>query len=565
MLLGSLALVATNSYAQLKVGERPTKINRASVLELESDRQGLLLPRLTSFTEIDNLTPPEGMVVYYQPTLPAQAKDAGLYVRRNGFWEKMGSDKDATGNWKLTGNDAVAGNFIGTNAGSVPLVLKGQGAEGLIIDNGYAFLRKMDVSVAGLDVLIVDPADGKVSRRKLSESAFKDAIASMNGDATTAQTLTTGDPNTGAARDYYFDHNGAGDHKLQISTQDGTRAVGLLTMADYNTFSKATKIQIGAFNTLATSATGISLDVTGANPVLSLHAATSTTPGGVSAGAQSFGGTKTFVDNIVVNGVGTFGTGLTVTGATTLNDDANLVKGLHVGAASKLDGKVTLGNVSDGALNDYTVLMFGTGGEIIKRVLPQSTFTQQINTINGLKGPDVFINAGNAGKDLNITQDDPSNTVTVNIPTASLVADRGLVSNTAQTFKGDKKFNDEVAVRTRIVVGDTLVAANSTLQVAGSVSMNIVNVSADYTALDTDNTILVDCTGGDRKVTLVAASGRKGRIITIKKIGGSLARSLQIVPAGTEKIEDGTDYFIYNDWTFVTLQTDGANWFIIRK
>ncbi|WP_147243367.1 hypothetical protein [Chitinophaga flava] len=559
MLLGGLALLATDTYAQLKVGDHPTKINKASVLELESDRQGLLLPRLKQFSDIDALTPPDGMIVYYDPAPPAPATDKGLYIRRNGAWEKMANNADANSNWKLTGNDAVAGNFIGTNAGSVPLVLKGQGVDGLIIDNGYAFFKKLDLVTTGVDVLLVDPTTGKVSRRTISESAFTTAINSLNGDKTAAQTLSTD------AADYSFAHDGAGDHKLTIATQDGTKTVGLLTKADYLRFDQATKaLVITGFNTTP-NANGLSITTIAGNPSLALHAADATNPGALTATDQNIGGNKTFKNNLIVDGSGTISSGLTVTGATLLKDDAVINKSLQVGTTSELKGKVTLGSVAAGTATDLDVLMLGTTGEVIKKTLPASAFNPVINTINGLKGPDVTINNGIQGPDVHFTQDAATQTVTLHIPTATPLTDRGLMSNGDQTFKGNKKLNDDLAVRTKVIVGDTTALANSTLQVAGSVSMNIVNVSADHPMTDADNTILVDCSGGDRKVTLLTAVGRKGRVITVKKIGGTLARSLQILPNGAERIEDGTDYFIYNDWTFVTLQSDGANWFIIRK
>ncbi|QJB35536.1 hypothetical protein HF324_31250 [Chitinophaga oryzae] len=545
IILGSITLLATDAFAQLKVGNQPTKINRSSVLELESDRQGLLLPRLTSFTDIDALTPPDGMIVYYAPTDPAKAAEKGLYIRRNNAWEKMANDKDATANWKLTGNDAVAGNFIGTNVGSVPLVLKGQGVEGLIIDNGYTFLKKLDAVTAGVDVLLVDPATGKVSSRKISETAFNSAINSINGLTGPNQTLTTA-----GGTDYAFTSAGS-DHKLTIVTQDGTKTVGLLSKADWDRLDKAAKaLVIGGFNaTPTTNGLSIGTDALG-NPSLSLHAADENNPGALTAVAQTIGGNKTFKNNVIVDGSGTINNGLTVTGTTTLNDDAILKKSLQVGTTSELKGKVTLGSVATGTDADKEVLMLGATGEVIKKTLPTAAFR---DFKNGSDGPDVHY-----------TEDAATNSLTLHVPSASLVADRGLVTGIGQTFKGAKKFNDDLAVRTKVIVGDTLAAANSTLQVAGSLSLNIVSQNANYTMTDNDNTILMNCTSGDLTVTLLSAAGRKGRVITVKKIGGTLAKSLQIVTTGGEKIEDGTDYFIYNDWTFVTLQSDGANWFIIR-
>ncbi|MBC9913931.1 hypothetical protein [Chitinophaga varians] len=546
VLLGSLALLATDTYAQLKVGDHPTKINKASVLELESDKQGLLLPRLTSFTGIDALTPPDGMIVYLESTDVTQR---GLYIRKNGAWEKMANDKDATANWKLTGNDAVAGNFIGTNAGSVPLVLKGQGVEGLIIDNGYAFLKKLDVVTAGVDVLLVDPTSGKVSSRKISETAFTSAINSINGQTAPSQTVTTA-----GGTDYYFTPSGnatTADHKLTIEKQDGNRPLGLLTQNDWIRFDKAAKAMvIATFNTTPTAA-GLSIgtDASG-NPALALHAADETNPGALTAVAQNIGGNKTFKGSITVENGGTISSGLTVNGTSNLKDDAVIGKSLQVGTTTELKGKVTLGSVATGTDANTDVLMLGTGGEVIKKTLPTAAFR---TFKNGADGPDVHY-----------AEDAVANTLTLHVPSASLVADRGLVTNIGQTFKGAKKFNDDLAVRTKVIVGDTTVAANSTLQVAGSLSLNIVSQNASYTMTDNDNTILMNCASGDLTVTLLSAVNRKGRVITVKKIGGTLAKSLKIVTSNSETIEDGTDYFIYNDWTFVTLQSDGANWFIIR-
>jgi len=56
-----------------------------------------------------------------------------------------------------------------------------------------------------------------------------------------------------------------------------------------------------------------------------------------------------------------------------------------------------------------------------------------------------------------------------------------------------------------------------------------------------------------------------GRIYTIKKVGnGGIDNALTIQPSGGQ-IEGGGSYTIYNDWTFVTLQTNGQNWYIIQK
>jgi len=67
--------------AQLKVGDNPTTIQKSSILELESTRQGLLLPRLADTAGINALTPPDGMIIYLN-------SDNSLRLRSNGSWKK---------------------------------------------------------------------------------------------------------------------------------------------------------------------------------------------------------------------------------------------------------------------------------------------------------------------------------------------------------------------------------------------------------------------------------------------------------------------------------------------
>lgn len=85
-----------------------------------------------------------------------------------------------------------------------------------------------------------------------------------------------------------------------------------------------------------------------------------------------------------------------------------------------------------------------------------------------------------------------------------------------------------------------------------------------YAITDKDNTILVDASAASLTVNLPAAV--EGRIYTIKKIGnGGIDKEVTIAPNGSAQVEGGPSYTIYNDWTFVTLQSDGTNWYIIRK
>src|SRR5438045_6196540 len=114
--------------AQLKVGDNPTTIQKSSKLELESSRQGLLLPRLADTTGINALTPPDGMIIFL-------TSDKSLRIRSNGAWVKLADMGTATNNWSLNGNSGTTvANFLGT-VDSKPLIIKTNNNEAMRIDS----------------------------------------------------------------------------------------------------------------------------------------------------------------------------------------------------------------------------------------------------------------------------------------------------------------------------------------------------------------------------------------------------------------------------------------------
>lgn len=131
MLVGSL-LVAVRSQAQMKIGNNPTTINRASILELESQQQGLLLTRILDTSSMTALNPPDGMIIYSQ-------HDSALYLRSDHVWKRLVDSSEVAGAfWGLHGNAGDSANyFLGTNDatglrigtnGSPALIISGSGA-----------------------------------------------------------------------------------------------------------------------------------------------------------------------------------------------------------------------------------------------------------------------------------------------------------------------------------------------------------------------------------------------------------------------------------------------------
>lgn len=415
LLAAVLLLLGSAVSAQLKVGSNPSQINRSSILELESSRQGLLLPRIpgSNLGAAPLNTAPDGMIIYVPDS-------ASLFVRKNALWQKMSVDSVANAsNWNVIGNAGLDStkNFFGTTDQQA-LIFRTNNAERLRLTAGGNITVGTNVVPQGTDqvqVMVIDPATGTLMQRTIAESAFSNAIVSINGLRDTVQTFRIDSAVTSdiAITSAVNGTTGNAEHVFNIPTQDGTSNVsrGFLSYADWLRFDSSARYQILATAyTASASTTGLSIN----GDSIRLHPA----------------------------------------------DDAN----------------------------------------------------------------------------------------------------PGAVSITAQTFAGAKNVRDTLSVG--LAAGAT---ANSTFQLNGSMSSNITTVTANHAASESDNTILANTTSAGIIVTLPPTANIAGRIYTIKKIGtGGIDNALTIQPTGAT-IDGGTDYIIYNDWTFVTLQTDGTNWYVIKK
>jgi len=71
-----LALFATATFAQVKVGNNPTTINASAVLEVESTTKGFLPPRMTQVQRDAIASPAQGLVIY-NTTVPCLQVNEG--------------------------------------------------------------------------------------------------------------------------------------------------------------------------------------------------------------------------------------------------------------------------------------------------------------------------------------------------------------------------------------------------------------------------------------------------------------------------------------------------------
>lgn len=67
---------------QLRLGKDPYSVEKSAVLELYSDNQGLLLPRIADTSLINALIPPDGMIIYFIP-------EKKILARANGAWQSL--------------------------------------------------------------------------------------------------------------------------------------------------------------------------------------------------------------------------------------------------------------------------------------------------------------------------------------------------------------------------------------------------------------------------------------------------------------------------------------------
>ena|GEM_PF-3668489 len=130
-------LAALQAHGQMKIGDHPTAIHPASILELESHNQAIRLTQgdtlqvngiIQADTHTDAYQAAEGMLMY-------NAQDSAVYMRTQGTWRKVVSADEVDSTfWKLTGNNGTdsASSFLGT-LDAQPLNIGANGNKYMII------------------------------------------------------------------------------------------------------------------------------------------------------------------------------------------------------------------------------------------------------------------------------------------------------------------------------------------------------------------------------------------------------------------------------------------------
>ncbi len=98
------------------------------------------------------------------------------------------------------------------------------------------------------------------------------------------------------------------------------------------------------------------------------------------------------------------------------------------------------------------------------------------------------------------------------------------------------------------------------LIVRGPIATALVRVTAAYTILETDSTVVADATGAAFAVTLPTAAGiRKGREYLVKRLNAG-ANNVTVTAAGAETIDGAATVALVAQYAFLRVQSDGSNW-----
>src|SRR4051812_48983028 len=113
LLMGVCLLLAgyAGTAQQLRLGSTPYSTEKSAVLELQSDRQGLLLCRISDTALINAMSPPDGMLIYFTPSRQ-------VMIRSNSSWQPLAnvagtisSLNGLTGNTQTFATGTTGSNF----------------------------------------------------------------------------------------------------------------------------------------------------------------------------------------------------------------------------------------------------------------------------------------------------------------------------------------------------------------------------------------------------------------------------------------------------------------------
>lgn len=183
-------LAASTGHAQLKIGNNPTSINSASLLEMESANKGLVLPRV-SLTALATAAPLEaslldGTLVYNtNASLPG---GVGIYIWRTTLasWQQLvvSGNASTTLNGAYNYGGAGVGRTITADAGAVKIA----GNDGLLVSGQFGTGATIETFPTGGPRMFFNP---RKAAFRAGSVIFNQWDNSMVGDYSTAMGVNT--------------------------------------------------------------------------------------------------------------------------------------------------------------------------------------------------------------------------------------------------------------------------------------------------------------------------------------------------------------------------------------
>jgi hypothetical protein len=114
-------------------------------------------------------------------------------------------------------------------------------------------------------------------------------------------------------------------------------------------------------------------------------------------------------------------------------------------------------------------------------------------------------------------------------------------------------------------VGVNNPSPSSTLMVRGSLATSISTKAGSATLAATDFSTMCNNTTGAVTMTLPTAAGIAGRIYILKKTSAAGNNVTVAGYNGVETIDGSTTFAITNQYSYLMIQSDGTNWYILTK
>ena len=326
-------------------------------------------------------------------------------------------------------------------------------------------------------------------------SQSSSGVQSINGDTTSAQTLSVGTSGT----DFAIVDAGGGSHVFNLPTASASNR-GALSSADWSTFNgKQSTVTIGALDAQTANANGLAL----VSNVLSSQSATASFPGMVNTAAQTFAGAKTFTGQVLSSSGTAAAPGLAFSAETNSGlyrvTTSNL--GLSVAGTEGMDAL----NIGAGLVN------FGFGGTanvgssqpvMYSRSLNNSVFFEYINPSLGTSMSTVLQIAGGVSSNYLTLENYANNTTNTYLGQGSAIMSS---PNQTQLIIGSEGASTFIGFT---VGGRTLATEKMRLSSAGALGMANTSPAAN-TFIDAVNT-----TGATRRVQVTGYGqfvGYRGR------------------------------------------------------